>query len=135
MTSKRVRRILTTVLSSAFLLGGVLVAGTGVASARTATLFVSPSGTPLNDGFSCATAKYSKIQSAVNAAAPWRGTVVVCKGTYAEDVVVSHPLTLLGLSAVIQGVGTTQSELPLRLGWAAGRRAMPRRGDHQELAR
>lgn len=115
MTFIRLRHIAVSALASAFLIGGVLVAGTGVASARTATLFVSPSGTPLNGGFSCATAKYSKIQSAVNAAAPG-GTVAVCKGTYAEDVVVSHPLTLLGLSAVIQGVGTTSQSCLFALG-------------------
>jgi parallel beta-helix repeat protein len=115
MTFKQVRRILATVLPSAFLIGGFLVAGTGVASARVATIFVSPSGTPLHGGFSCATARYSTIQSAVNAA-PRGATVVACKGTYAEDVVVSRPLTLLGQAAVIQAVGTTNSTCLFALG-------------------
>ena len=106
MTSTRVRHIFASVFTSACLIGGVLVAGTGIASAHGSTIFVSPSGSPLNGGFSCATAKYSTIQSAVDAA-PRRATIVVCKGTYAENVVVSRPVTLLGQSAVIQGVATS----------------------------
>lgn len=35
--------------------------------------------------------------------------MVACEGTYAEDVVVSRPLTLLGRAPVIQAVATTSS--------------------------
>jgi len=109
MTSTRVRRISASVAASACLIAGVLVAGTGVASAHASTIYVSPSGSPFNGGFSCGTAKYSTIQSAVDAA-PRRATIVVCKGTYAESVVVSRPVTLLGQSAVIQGAATSDKE-------------------------
>lgn len=66
-------------------------------------LFVSPSGSAGSDDRSCNTAGYSTIQSAVSAA-PSGGVVVVCPGTYTEDVVISQPLTLTGLpGATIQG--------------------------------
>ena len=69
-------------------------------------VFVSPSGTEGSDDRSCDSAAYSTIQSAVNAA-PSGGTVVVCAGTYTEDVVISQPLTLTGLrGANIQGAPT-----------------------------
>jgi nitrous oxidase accessory protein NosD len=69
-------------------------------------VFVSPSGTAGSDDRSCDSAAYSTIQSAVNAA-PSGGTVVVCPGTYTEDVVISEPLTLTGVrGATIQGAPT-----------------------------
>ena len=40
---------------------------------------------------------YATIQSAVNAA-PEDATVLVCPGTYAEQVVITTPLTLKGIS-------------------------------------
>src|SRR5581483_11223699 len=49
------------------------------------TLYVSPTGSPTAAGTSCGTATFSHIGAAV-AAAPSGGTVVVCPGTYAEDV-------------------------------------------------
>jgi hypothetical protein len=58
---------------------------------RDGLLFVSPSGTSNSAGDSCDTAAYSTIQSAVDAA-PAGGTVIVCSGTYSEDVIVSAPL-------------------------------------------
>ncbi|MDQ2960087.1 MAG: right-handed parallel beta-helix repeat-containing protein [Candidatus Dormibacteraeota bacterium] len=84
----------------------VAVAAASSGGHHTQMIFVSPQGTPTNSGKSCATALYTTIQSAVNAA-PSRATVVVCKGTYAEDVVVSSPLTLSGRNATIQGTATT----------------------------
>jgi parallel beta-helix repeat protein len=68
------------------------------------TLFVSPTGAPANTGTSCTQAAYSTIQSAVAGAAPG-GTVVVCAGTYAEDVAIAQPLTLQGKNAVINATG------------------------------
>jgi parallel beta-helix repeat protein len=68
------------------------------------TLFVSPTGSSSNSGDSCAQARYSTIQSAVTAAAPW-STVIVCSGTYAENVAVTEPLTLSGEDAVINATG------------------------------
>jgi len=68
------------------------------------TLFVSPTGGPSNSGASCTQARYSKIQSAVSAAAAG-STVVVCHGKYTEDVTVAQALTLKGDHAVIDATG------------------------------
>jgi nitrous oxidase accessory protein NosD len=56
---------------------------------------VSPHGSPGAANTSCGTAAFASIAAAV-AAAPTAGTVVVCPGTYHEDVVVAKPLTLVG---------------------------------------
>ncbi|MFL5860520.1 MAG: nitrous oxide reductase family maturation protein NosD, partial [Solirubrobacteraceae bacterium] len=69
------------------------------------TLFVSSSGSSGGAGYSCATANYSTIQSAVDAA-PAGGTVIVCPGTYTENVVISQPLKLQGLGATVHGAST-----------------------------
>lgn len=55
----------------------------------------------------CHSAAYSTVQSAVNAASSGE-TVVVCRGTYTEDVVIATPLTLTGKhGAVIHGSPTS----------------------------
>jgi parallel beta-helix repeat protein len=68
------------------------------------TLYVSTHGSPTNKGHSCGTATFVSIQDAVHAAPAW-GTVVVCPGTYAEDVTVGQPLTLVGKHATIDATG------------------------------
>jgi hypothetical protein len=101
-------------LSVVVLAGGVIVAGATVASADAGhgrgrgggALFVSPSGSADNSGSSCRSANYSTIQSAVDAASPG-ATIVVCAGSYTEDVVVSNPVSLRGRSAVLNGADTT----------------------------
>jgi Right handed beta helix region len=104
-------RTFRVVLAAGLLAGVGLAQNVRVASASedTGALFVSPSASPANPGRSCDTARYSTIQSAVDAAAKG-ATVVVCKGTYTEDVVVSSPLTLTGRDAKIQGTATTTSQ-------------------------
>ncbi len=52
----------------------------------------------------CAKTPYSTIMSAVTAANPG-ATVVVCPGTYTEDVVVAKALTLIGENATIDAAG------------------------------
>ncbi len=52
----------------------------------------------------CAHPEFSTISAAV-AAAPSGGKVVVCPGTYREDVVILQPLTLVGIFAVINAAG------------------------------
>ena len=52
----------------------------------------------------CSNAQYSTIQAAVKAAPPW-ATVIVCPGTYAEDVSIPQPLSLVGLHATINAAG------------------------------
>ncbi|HSS10172.1 MAG TPA: hypothetical protein VLL25_09815, partial [Acidimicrobiales bacterium] len=66
---------------------------------------MSPSGHAANADRSCRTAARATIQSAVDVA-PSGATVVVCEGTYTEDVIVSKPLSLRGRDAVIQGTAT-----------------------------
>jgi Right handed beta helix region len=104
-------RIVRVVLAAGLLAGVGVAQNLGVASASAGdkdrgAIFVSPLGTPTNSGKSCETARYATIQSAVTAAPKW-ATVVVCKGTYTEDVVVSSPLTLTGRDATIMGTATT----------------------------
>jgi nitrous oxidase accessory protein NosD len=70
------------------------------------TFYVSPSGKAGAADRNCASAAYLKIQSAVDAAS--RGaTVVLCRGTYTEDVIISTPLALVGRhGAVVHGSAT-----------------------------
>jgi nitrous oxidase accessory protein NosD len=98
-------------LAAPVLVGGVLVAQAGVASASAQwfsgkTLFVAPSGNQNNDGKSCYSAGFSTIQSAINTA-PDGATIIVCAGTYHEQVVISKPLSLVGQHATIDQSGVT----------------------------
>jgi nitrous oxidase accessory protein NosD len=69
-------------------------------------LFVSPTGASGAADRNCGSAAYSTVQSAVDAASAG-STVVVCRGTYTEDVIISAPLTLAGQhGAVIHGSPT-----------------------------
>jgi nitrous oxidase accessory protein NosD len=85
-----------------------------------ATLFVSPSGKTGSSDWSCDSAAYSTIGAAVSAASPW-ATVVVCGGTYNEQVVLSQPLTLQGRDgATIDEAGVTPTfSVPMPPGPAA----------------
>jgi hypothetical protein len=81
------------------LAGFLLLASTMGAAAATASpapwrVFVSPSGA------ACGHPGFSSINAAV-AAVHAGGTVVVCRGTYNEDVVVSKPLNLVGHNATV----------------------------------
>jgi hypothetical protein len=81
--------------------------GKGGSKGKHAALYVSPSGKAYASDHNCKSAAFTSVQAAVNAA-PSGGTVVVCKGTYTEDVVISSPLTLTGQhGAVIHGAPTT----------------------------
>jgi nitrous oxidase accessory protein NosD len=95
------------------MVGGVVTAQAGAASAATTgndghyrTLFVSPRAWPWGADRSCRSARFRTIQSAVNAARPG-STVVVCKGTYHEQVVLNKPLSLQGQRATIDQAGVT----------------------------
>lgn len=69
-------------------------------------LYVSPTGKAGAADRNCGSAAYSTVQSAVDAASSG-STVVVCRGTYTEDVIISAPLTLAGQhGAVIHGSRT-----------------------------
>ena len=115
MTSKRIGRIAGWLLAP-LLVAGVVTAQAGAASAATAgntgnnghhkTLYVSPHAWPWGADRSCRSARFRTIQSAVNAARPG-STVVVCKGTYHEQVVITKPLSLRGQRATIDQKGVT----------------------------
>jgi pectin methylesterase-like acyl-CoA thioesterase len=80
--------------------------GTAPRSVRLpATVYVAPDGTFNAHDYSCGSAAYSSVQSAVSAA-KYGGAVVVCAGIYREDVTVSKPLSLIGEGhAVIDATG------------------------------
>lgn len=63
--------------------------------ARAHAVYVSPNGAATKSDNSCRHARYDSIQAAVEAA-PLRGIVVVCRGTYHEMVTVDRRVTLLG---------------------------------------
>ena len=112
MTSKRVI-LAAGALLTPLLVTGAMIAQTGLASAGVAgqdghhsTLYVSRDARPHNADRSCRSAAFRTIQSAVKAA-PAGGTVIVCKGTYHEQVVISKPLSLVGQRATIDEAGVT----------------------------
>jgi Right handed beta helix region len=77
------------------------------ALALPSTVYVSPSGSIINPGTSCLTAKFSVINVAIAVVASG-GTVVVCPGTYTQGVVVGKPLTLAAQpAATIDATGKT----------------------------
>jgi hypothetical protein len=91
--------------------GAALVAtpiGMGVAGATPSArriVFVGPGGRANARGYSCQSPSFSSVQAAVDAVAPG-GTVVVCRGTYAESVTISKKLTLQGRpGSVIDATG------------------------------
>ncbi len=89
--------------AAALLLATTLLAVPGAAAAGT-TVYVSPSGSSGGAGTSCDTAAYATIGDGVSAAAAG-STVVVCAGTYKEDVSVTKALTLSGQGATIDATG------------------------------
>jgi Protein of unknown function (DUF1565) len=110
MPSKPIRRIAGWMLAP-LLVAGVVTAQAGAASAATAgnhghhkILYVSPHASPRGADWSCRSARFRTIQSAVNAARPG-STVVVCRGTYHEQVVVTKPVSLKGRHATIDEAG------------------------------
>jgi parallel beta-helix repeat protein len=84
------------------------LAGTAGPGSYQGPVFVSPGGSPAGSGQSCDTATFTSIQSAVNAA-PSGGSVVVCAGSYHQQVVIAKPLTVMGQHATIDETGVTPS--------------------------
>src|SRR5215469_13419016 len=109
MRSNRFVR-LAAALFAPLLVAGVVMAQAGAAFAggghQSRVLYVSASAKHWNSDRSCRSAAFTTIQSAVNAA-PAGGTVVVCPGTYHEQVVISKPLSLKGQHATIDQTGVT----------------------------
>ena len=75
---------------------------------KSKVLYVSKQARSWKADRSCRSAAFKTIQSAVNAAPAW-GSIVVCKGSYHEQVVVSKPLSLQGRNAVIDERHVTPS--------------------------
>jgi hypothetical protein len=74
------------------------------------TLYVSGRSKPGAADRNCRSAAYSSIQSAVDAAAPG-ATVVVCRGSYTEDVIIAKRLTLSGRrGAMVHGSSTANGQ-------------------------
>jgi parallel beta-helix repeat protein len=109
------RMITLTLSTAASLLALGATAGVAQAAAgsgQAGTEYVSPAGSSGNADTSCATAAFTTIGSAVTAAGSG-GTVVVCRGRYAEQVVVGKPLTLTARrGALINATGLP----PLKIG-------------------
>lgn len=110
MKSNRFVRLAGALLAPLLIIGA-MVAQAGAASASTSShgrhvLYVSASAKASNSDRSCRSAAYTTIGSAV-AAAPAGGTVIVCRGTYYEQVVLSKPLSLVGQKATIDETGVT----------------------------
>ena len=101
---------LAVALFAPLLVAGVLVAQAGTAFADAGhhghVLYVSANAKQWNSDRSCRSAAFKTIQSAVNAA-PAGANVVVCPGTYHEQVVIAKPLTLTGKQATIDETGVT----------------------------
>jgi nitrous oxidase accessory protein NosD len=111
---RRISRPIVLLLSTALVAGAATSASAHVlghhhsntGQAQGGTLYVSPSGTAGATDRGCPSAGYSTIQAAVDAASGG-ATVVVCQGTYTEDVIISTRLTLRGRQgAVVQGSAT-----------------------------
>jgi Right handed beta helix region len=90
--------------------GGAAQASTGASKHVSHLAYVSHSAKHGVDA-SCKTAKYSDINTAI-AAVGAGGTVVVCAGTYDEQVVVTKSLKLYGRGATIDAKG----QKPLKIG-------------------
>jgi hypothetical protein len=110
MKSNRFVRLASALLAP-LLVAGAVVAQAGAASADVGrhsshVLYVSRDAKPSNSDRSCRSAAFRTIQSAVSAA-PAGGTVVVCRGTYHEQVVITKPLSLAGQRATIDETGVT----------------------------
>ena len=103
MRGTRRFRVVGSLGGSVLLLAGLFVAAPGVAASGM-TLYVSPGGAAGGADTSCDTAAYTTIDGAVSAAAAG-DTVIVCAGTYKEEVAVSKALTLLGRGATIDATG------------------------------
>jgi nitrous oxidase accessory protein NosD len=99
------RRILAcavAVTAGAWVVGAT--AAPAVADESHHAVFVAKKASMRHDGDSCADARYNTIAGGV-AAATAGSTVVVCPGTYTEDVIVGKQLTLSGEHATIDATG------------------------------
>jgi parallel beta-helix repeat protein len=95
-------------IASALVLPAAAASASVAGHHKSKVLYVSKQARSWKADRSCRSAAFKTIQSAINAAPAW-GTVVVCKGIYHEQVVVSKPLSLQGRNAVIDERHVTPS--------------------------
>src|SRR5690348_71902 len=104
--------LITGSLLTPLLVAGAMLAQAGPAAASTAghqgAVFVAKNASSSGSGQSCDSARYSTITAGLKAARPG-STVVVCPGTYHEQVVIKKPVSLVGLHATINQNGVTPS--------------------------
>ena len=100
--------LITSSLLTPLLVAGGMLAAAGPVAASTShgqqALFVAKNASSTGSGQSCNTARYKTIRSALKAAPPW-SAVVVCPGSYHEQVVIKKPVSLIGLHATINQKG------------------------------
>jgi hypothetical protein len=104
--------LITGSLLTPLLVAGAMLAQAGPAAASTAghqgAVFVAKNASPSGSGQSCNSARYSTIKAGLKAA-PAGSTVVVCPGSYHEQVVIKKPVSLVGLHAAINQNGVKPS--------------------------
>jgi hypothetical protein len=108
------RKIPIAVGAAASLLALGLSAGAAEAAAdggASHVVYVSHSAAKTGADTSCKTARYRDINTALGAVSAG-GTVIVCAGTYDEQVVVTKPVSLVGRGAIINAKG----QKPLKIG-------------------
>ncbi len=107
MRYRRAARIAGALLTPAFVIGAMAgQAGAATSGGGHDALYVAPHAHSGAGDWSCHSAAYKTIQSAVKAA-PAGGTVVVCPGTYHEQVAITKPLWLKGIRATVDESGVT----------------------------
>jgi nitrous oxidase accessory protein NosD len=104
-SASRLAALVAVALSSVGICGASsAVAFKAKRSQAQATLFVNGSGLSGYGHDGCSQAKYTTIAAAVAAAAP-HSRIIVCPGTYQEDVTVAKALTIQGIHAIVDATG------------------------------
>ncbi|MGH3472029.1 MAG: right-handed parallel beta-helix repeat-containing protein [Nocardioidaceae bacterium] len=104
------KRGLVALAGSGLLVAGMVAGAQGASASGPMTLYVSPDGASGHAGWSCESAQFNTIGSAIMAAGPG-ATVVVCRGTYDEAVVVPFPMVLRGNDgAIVNALDATDSQ-------------------------
>ena len=104
MVTHRYRRWAAVTVAFATAIWLAIAVAPAASAHESGALYVSAHGSSAKSGHSCKSARYSSISDAVSAANSW-DTVIVCHGTYRENVLVAKPLHLVGRGATIDATG------------------------------